>query len=283
MSSHEKHPSNLNRARRHFLGLAAATGAKIAGLGVIASSILPSSKANAWGRNWGRNWGGTGGGTGGGKDSQGACFLAGTSILTSKGEVPIEDIRVGDLVRTVHGGTRPVRWVGRRAYTRTGPTWHPNIAPIRVARHSVDGQTPHRDLYISGGHALYLDGALIEARYLVNDRSIAPTAPDADTVEYFNILLDTHDVIFAEGLPVETFRMVNGNHELFSNFAELEQLMPSASRVAMASFAPRLNCYGGRDHLKALLDIAAHPFKSPRDPIADARERLAARALEASR
>lgn len=261
----------LNRARRHFLGLAAATGARIAGLGVLGASILPMSQAkaapkgNAWG--WHRN--------------RGACFLPGTSILTSKGEVRVEDIRAGDLVRTIDGGTKPVRWVGHRVYERTGPTWHPNIAPVRLTRHCLDGQTPHRDLYISIGHALYMDGALIEARYLLNGRSIAPTAPEG-TVEYFNILLDSHDVIFAEGVPVETFCLSNGNHQIvFSNFAELDRLMPSASQVAMPSFAPRLR-YSGRDHLKALLAIAAHPFAMPRDPIADAQERIAARALEVS-
>ena len=67
-----------------------------------------------------------------------------------------------------------------------------------------------------------------------------------------------------------------------ATFAELDRLMPSASQVAMASFAPRLNCYGGRDHLKALLAIMAHPFTKPRDPVADAQERIAARALEVS-
>ncbi|PTM86479.1 Hint domain-containing protein [Mycoplana dimorpha] len=261
----------LNRARRHFLGLAAATGARIAGLGVLGGSIISTStqaapKGKAWG--WYKN--------------HGACFLPGTSILTSKGEVPIEDIRAGDLVQTIDGGVKPVRWVGHRAYKRSGPTWHPNIAPIRIVRHCLDGQTPHRDLYISIGHALYMDGALIEARYLLNGRTIAPTAPNG-TIEYFNILLDSHDVIFAEGVPVETFCLANGNHQqVFSNFAELDRLMPSAPQVAMASFAPRLRC-SGRDHLKALLAIMAHPFSAPSDPIAEARERIAARVLEVAR
>ena len=271
MSSNTEGPSQFNRARRHFLCAAAAAGARIAGLGVLGASILTShSQAAPKGKAWG--W----------HKNHPACFLPGTSILTSEGEVPIEHIRAGDLVRSIDGGTKPVRWVGLRVFKRSGPTWHRDVAPLRVARHCLDGQTPHRELYISGGHALYMDDALIEARSLVNGRSIAPTAPDADTIEYVNILLDTHEVIFAEGVSVETFRLVNGYHELFSNFAELERLMPSASQVAMASFAPRLNCYGGRDHLKALLAIMAHPFTTPRDPIADAQERIAARALEVS-
>lgn len=271
MSSNPGRSSQINRARRHFLGVAAAAGARIAGLGVLGASFLSTKHAQAEpnGNAWG--W----------HKKHGACLLPGTSILTNKGEVLIEDIRAGDLVCTIDGGARPVRWVGHRTHKRSGAAWHPNIAPIRIARHSLDGQTPHRDLFISVGHALYIDDALIEAKYLVNGRSIAATAPDADTIEYYNILLDTHEVIVAEGVPVETFRMVSGNYEHFSNFAEVDRLIPSASQVTMASIAPRPQ-YNGREHLKGLLAIMAHPFAIPSDPIADAQERFAVRALEVS-
>ncbi len=84
-----------------------------------------------------------------------------------------------------------------------GPARLPGRPGTRTSRQSASpgipwtGKRRIQDLYISGGHALYLDGALIEARYLVNDRSIAPAAPDADTIlQHRN---DTHDVIFAEG------------------------------------------------------------------------------------
>jgi len=269
MSSNGKHPSKLNRARRHFLGAAAAAGARVAAMGLLTASIFPGSKAQAFGRNWGRHRG---------KDEKGACFLRGTSVLTARGTVRIEDLRPGDLVKTFSGRTMPVRWIGHRAYKRNGPTWHANIAPVRIARHSLDGRTPHSDLYLSPNHALYIDGALIEARYLVNGHSIAVVAPSAEKIEYFNILLDQHDVIFAEGVAVETFLMENGNQELFSNFAELDHLTPPLSHVTMRLFAPRPH-YSGSEHVKALLQILARPFGRPHHPIADAYERFADRVI----
>ena len=54
--------------------------------------------------------------------------------------------------------------------------------------------------------ALFIDGFLMEVRDLVNGTSIAPaTPPDMETIEYFQIVLSTQEVIWAEGAPVETF------------------------------------------------------------------------------
>jgi hypothetical protein len=46
----------------------------------------------------------------------------------------------------------------------------------------------------------------MEVRDLVNGTSIAPAAPpDMETIEYFQVVLNTQEVIWAEGAPVETF------------------------------------------------------------------------------
>src|SRR5215208_3835457 len=99
----------LSLARRHFLGLTAAAAGRAAGLAAMASTVLPSSAEAANGGNgnhngWSNGWGnggngnhfGWGNGGGGGPN----CFLKGTHLLTSRGEVCIEDLRIGDLVET---------------------------------------------------------------------------------------------------------------------------------------------------------------------------------------
>ena len=46
--------------------------------------------------------------------TQAACFVRGTRIATTTGEVPIEALTTGDLVLTLDGAPRPVRWIGHR-------------------------------------------------------------------------------------------------------------------------------------------------------------------------
>lgn len=271
MSGNDERPSQFNRARRHFLGAAAAAGAKVAAMGVFASTILPGSKARAWGTNWGNGSGGGGGGN---------CFLRGTAILTTNGEVRVEDLRVGDLVETVRGKALAIRWIGRQLYKCAGSTWASDVMPIRIARHALGERTPHADLYVSPHHALYVDGLLIKAKDLVNGASITPALPrSCETIEYFHILLDSHEVVLAEGAPAETFRPVAGNHEAFANFAEYERLSPAATRCTMAPYAPIVS-NRGRDHLKALLLLGMRPFTPLHDPIGDAQARFSARAKE---
>ncbi|MCJ2082485.1 Hint domain-containing protein, partial [Methylobacterium sp. J-090] len=42
------------------------------------------------------------------------CFVAGTRILTARGEVAVEDLRVGDSAITASGRRRTVTWTGHR-------------------------------------------------------------------------------------------------------------------------------------------------------------------------
>ncbi|WP_426131980.1 Hint domain-containing protein, partial [Pararhizobium sp. PWRC1-1] len=127
------------------------------------------------------------------------CFLRGTSITTPTGEVFIEDLHIGDRVETVGGNVRAVKWIGRQSYKRSGLSWNDSVVPIRIWRHALGHNTPHQDLYLSPGHALFIGGVLIRVKDLVNGTSIAP-APHRETIEYYQIVLDSHDVILAEGV-----------------------------------------------------------------------------------
>ncbi len=134
------------------------------------------------------------------------CFVVGTLIKTPDGECPIETLAVGDLVLTQDDGPQAVRWVGRRKVQGTGP-----FAPIRIKANTF-GQ--HRQLLVSPEHRILIrDGlaellfgepeVLVPAKALVDDLRVRPV-PDAQ-VEYVHIMFDRHQVIFAEGLPTESF------------------------------------------------------------------------------
>ena len=133
------------------------------------------------------------------------CFLTGTRIKTPEGEVNIEELRIGDNVLTASGKTKPIKFIGRRKVSRerTGP-WNGD-GPVKISRFAIDGKAPHSDLYVSPAHAIYIDGILIRASDLVNGVTIVADAkPEALSLTYFHIALDTHEAIIAEGLAVES-------------------------------------------------------------------------------
>jgi hypothetical protein len=141
-----------------------------------------------------------------------------TSILTPSGPVRIEDLRRGDLIETVAGEALPVLWMGRQIYRKRGRSWPETVMPIRVARGALAEQTPHLDLHLSPGHALFIDGVFIRVKDLVDGTSIAPALPDdRQVIEYFNPLLATHQTILAEGVPAETFLFRERDYENFTS------------------------------------------------------------------
>jgi hypothetical protein len=259
---------------------------------------VASSPAHALGHNWGRRGGGgrggggnSGGGGGGGGNGGGGydgggggganCLLGGTLLMTPTGETAVEHLRIGDLVKTVSGQSRQIRWIGRQTFKKTRASWSESVMSIRIAQNALDDHMPTRDLYVSPGHSLYLEGVLIRASDLVNGSSIARALPTGrETIEYYNILLDSHDVVMAEGTPVETFQLRGDDYEKFDNFVEIERLYPAHMRPRMAPFAPVLGEESGRQHLKALLLLSVSRIIPARDPFREVSNRIAARAGE---
>lgn len=208
------------------------------------------------------------------------CLLRGTAIMTPCGDVRIEDLRVGDLVKTLSGKAMPIKWIGHHIYRRTGRHWSKAVVPIRIARFALDDRTPKKDLYLSARHAIFLDGMLVRAQDLVNGTTIMPVSPvGQDTLEYFHIMLDSHDVLLAEGAPVESSLLEGGNYEAFTNFAEFARLYPADQCATMVPCAPYVG-YGGRGHLKALLHLATGRPDRIGSPLDVAWSRIAVRGEE---
>ena len=167
------------------------------------------------------------------------CYCRGTRIRTPKGEVAVEDLKVGNRVMTAGGEFLPIKWIGRRSYRDWLAVGNSEVQPVRFRAGSIADHVPVRDLYVSPEHAMFLDGVLIPARHLVNGISIL-RFEGMEEIEYFHLEFDRHVVILAEGAAAESF-VDDDSRMLFHNADEYRRLYPDEPRSRYAAFcAPRV-------------------------------------------
>ncbi|MFV0294068.1 MAG: Hint domain-containing protein [Paracoccus sp. (in: a-proteobacteria)] len=134
------------------------------------------------------------------------CFAAGTFITTPAGPVAVECLKAGDMILTLDHGSQPLRWIGSRVVPAIDKQ-----TPVRISR-GVCGNS--RDLIVSQQHRILMDGRttpceqgydsyFLPAKKLIDDVQVK--LDDCEMVEYFHLLLDRHEVIFAEGCRTESF------------------------------------------------------------------------------
>jgi hypothetical protein len=206
----------------------------------------------------------------------GQCFLRGTRISTLAGECRVEDLRIGDMVPTVFGGTRPIEWIGRFRRTRrdVSKPWVEDARPVRIAPSALAPGIPSNDLFVTQGHALLIDRVLIPAGSLVNDATISLYPADEHSeMEFFHIKLESHDVILAEGAPCETLLRVD---ETMSNFSTYPR--KSGATEARDGYCAPVEGNGLQTEFMTMVRKLLTPWRGPRQ-LDLIRARLKARAM----
>ena len=143
------------------------------------------------------------------------CFTPGTAILTPQGPRLIEDLRQGDLVFTRDNAAQAVLWIGQRHISAARLHVMPHLRPIRLRSGAMGRGRPEPDLLVSPHHRMLVKGraaealfntpeVLVKAEDLVNDHSILRDR-SLKGVTYIHVLLESHNVIWANGLETESF------------------------------------------------------------------------------
>lgn len=164
--------------------------------------------------------------------AQVACvsFTRGTRIaLASGAQVPIEELKVGDKVLTRNEGPRAIRWIGQSTTRATGA-----FAPIVIKAGTLNNTG---DLVVSPDHRLFVyqrsdrlgagcSDLLVKARHLVNGETVY--VRQGGFVDYFQLLFDRHQIIYAEGIAAESLLLdIRTKPALPQDLlAQLEQAMP---------------------------------------------------------
>lgn len=133
-------------------------------------------------------------------------FTHGTQITLASGEQRlIQDLKVGDRVLTRDDGVQVIRWIGQSTVRATG-----EFAPVKIQAGTLHNA---EDLIVSPDHRLFIyqrsdevgagrSELLVKARHLVNGYTV--TVMDGGFVEYYQLLFDRHQIIYAEGIAAET-------------------------------------------------------------------------------
>jgi hypothetical protein len=160
------------------------------------------------------------------------CFVAGVRIDTARGALAVEEVRVGDLVRTLDDGWQPVRWHGVRRVPSRGALAAVRIPAGTFGDHGALAVSPQHRLHFAGWQAeLYCGEAevLVKAIHLVRSGRLQRDVSGAP-VSYHHLLFDRHQIICAEGLWSESYHpgpTTIGDHdpdmrdEIFALFPEL--------------------------------------------------------------
>ncbi len=130
------------------------------------------------------------------------CFTSGTAIRTPRGDILIDDLRVGDLVNTMDNGPQPIRWIGMRHIGSNDLTANETLRPVLIPRGFLGAE---RDLFVSRQHALLQrPDHLVRAIHLTGSNGVR-IAHGKRAVTYIHLMFDAHQIIFAENTAAESF------------------------------------------------------------------------------
>ncbi|GAN69828.1 hypothetical protein AA0473_0364 [Acetobacter orleanensis NRIC 0473] len=147
------------------------------------------------------------------------CFLPGSMIRTTTGEVAVEDVQIGDEViafdwRNNTDIVRPVVWVGKaHVNVRHGLPDDEAGWPVRILKDAIDDGVPYKDMLITSEHCLFFKDRFVPVRMLVNGVSIFYDK-SISSYDYYHVETEQHSVITADGMLTESY-LDTGNRSSF--------------------------------------------------------------------
>ncbi len=142
------------------------------------------------------------------------CFAKGTLIETDAGPKQVEELVVGDQVRTLHDDFQPIRWIGGRSLDAIDLVAKPVLCPIRIKAGALGDGLPERDLIVSPQHRILARSGIAMRMFGTQEVLVAAkklivldgvdVLRDVTSVHYFHMLFDRHQIVFSNGAPTES-------------------------------------------------------------------------------
>jgi Hint domain len=186
------------------------------------------------------------------------CFTPGTQILTERGEIPAELLRVGDRVVTRDNGIQEVRWIGlSRMYVQDFIV-SPHLLPVSIRQGALGKGLPDRDLVVSPNHRVLVAAERTSIFFAEREVLVAAKhlqAQGVGTVEssgtvYIHFMFDRHEVILSNGAWTESFQPDDQTLKGMGNAQRLEllELFPALkTKEGRKSYRPARRIVAKRD------------------------------------
>lgn len=179
------------------------------------------------------------------------CFTAGTHIETQDGARLIENLKVGDLLRTFKGELRALRWIGHNTQFQEHLEKDPKLAPVCIVQGALGNGLPKRDLRVSQNHRILVNSKIAEQMFGEKEVLVAASMltalpgiyveTDCKQVTYLHLLFDSHEIIFAQGAAAESFYLGPNALNALSKKA-LEEVLILFPDAAYEEFQPKPAC-----------------------------------------
>ncbi len=143
------------------------------------------------------------------------CFTPRTGIATPRGEVPVEQLCIGDRVVTRDNGLQEITWIGTKRLDHKKLEAVPELRPITIKAGSMGDNLPERDLVVSPSHRMLMvsnvaqlhfdqSEVLIAAKHMLKMDGVGVS--NTPYITYIHIMCANHEIILADGAWSESFQ-----------------------------------------------------------------------------
>ena len=143
------------------------------------------------------------------------CVARGTLITTDHGDVPVESLKPGSRVLTQDNGFQKLILTMSRIVEKSDLQKNEKFYPVHITAGALGLGLPKRDLIVSRQHRMAVRSNIVKHMFTSETALVAAIRltelpgiyidETVDHVEYFHLVFEQHEVIFAEGAPTESF------------------------------------------------------------------------------